>query len=174
MQVHLFLTAILITTLKGIYVKKPSYMTCLVFLAYVVLSLSACATGDKEVQAPEDIENQAFADLRTKILETIDDPERQKQIISQVNQLQSDFDSMRNSVVTRKSKLRELFADYDTTREKFDEQITLHDTQIKIVRKKAGESHRALVEAMTNDEWFALNKAESKAMNTLLKSLQSI
>jgi len=153
---------------------KRSYTPRLILLAFVALSLAACATGDKEGHAPEDIEKQAFNDLRTKVRETINDSARQTKIISLVDQLQSDFNSMQNSLVSRKSNLRELFADYDAPREKFDEQVTLHETQIKSNRKQFGESRRVLVETMTIDEWSALNKTESKAMNSLFKSLQSL
>jgi hypothetical protein len=139
-----------------------------------VLSLSACATGDKAVQSPEDIETQAFTDLRAEVFETIEDSERQAQIIGQIEQLQVAFYSMRNSIVNRKSNLRELFADYDTTREQFDEQVALHGAQIKSDRKQFGDRRQTLAEALTIDEWSALNKAESKAMNTLLNSLKSI
>ena len=152
--------------------KNRSRIPYLIFIAFVTLSLAACAT--KEAIAPEDIEKQAFEDLRTKVREIINDSVHQTKIITLVDQLQVDFNSMRNSLVTRKSKLRELFADYDAPREKFDKQIALYDTHIKSNRKQFGDSRRVLVETMTPDEWSAVNKTESKAMNTLIKSLQSI
>ena len=153
---------------------KRSYSPGLLFLAFIALSLVACSTGSKDANAPEDIEMQAFNDLRTKIRETINDATRQTMIIHLVDQLQNDFNSMQNSLASRKSNIRKLFADYDALREKFHEQVTLHDMQIKSDRKRFGDSRRVLVETMTIDEWSALNKAESTAMNTLLKSLQSL
>ena len=153
---------------------KRSRTPLLIFLALVVLSIAACATTDKEGQAPEDIEQEAFNDLRTEIRETIDDSTRQTMVISHVDQLQIEFKSMRSALIEGKSSVRALFADYDASWESFDELITLHDTTIKSQRKQVGESHRVLVENMTIDEWSALNKSGSKAMNSLLKSLQSL
>jgi Flp pilus assembly protein TadD len=153
---------------------KRSRTPLLIFLAVVALSIAACATTDKEAQAPEDIEQEAFNDLRTEIRETIDDSTRQTMVISHVDQLQIEFKSMRSSLMEGKSSVRAIFADYDASRESFDELITLHDTTIRSQRKQVGESHRVLVESMTIDEWSALNKSGSKAMNTLLKSLQSL
>jgi Flp pilus assembly protein TadD len=153
---------------------KRSRTPLLIFLALVALSIAACATTDKEAQAPEDIEQEAFNDLRTEIRETIDDSTRQTMVISHVDQLQIEFKSMRSSLMEGKSSVRAIFADYDASRENFDELITLHDTTIKSQRKQVGESHRVLVESMTIDEWSALNKSGSKAMNSLLKSLQSL
>jgi len=153
---------------------KRSNISWLIVLAFVALSLTACATADKEAHTPEDIEKQAFNDLRTKVRETIDDSTRQTKIISLVDQLQSDFNLMQKSLVTRKSNVRELFADYDAPREKFNKQVTFDDAQIKSSRKQFGESRLAMLETMTSDEWSALNKAGSKAMSSLLKSMQSL
>ena len=146
----------------------------LIFLAVVALSIAACATTDKEVQTPEDIEQEAFNDLRTEVRENIDDSTRQTTVISHVDELQIEFKSMRKSLMEGKSSVRALFADYDASRENFEELIALHDTTIRSQRKQIGESHRVLVESMTIDEWSALNKSGSKAMSTLLESLQSL
>ena len=153
---------------------KRSRTPLLIFIALVALSIAACATTDKEAQTPEDIEQEAFNDLRTEIRETIDDSTRQTMVISHVDQLQIEFKSMRSSLMEGKSSVRAIFADYDASRENFDELITLHDATIRSQRKQVGESHRVLVENMTIDEWSALNKSGSKAMNSLLKSLQSL
>ena len=153
---------------------KRSCTPLLIFLAVVALSIAACATTDKEAQAPEDIEQKAFNDLRTEVRETIDDSTRQTTAISLVDELETEFKSMRSTLVEGKSNVRALFTDYDASRENFDELITLHDTTIRTQRKQVGESHRVLVESMTIDEWSALNKSGSKAMTTLLKSLQSL
>ena len=153
---------------------KRSPTPLLIFLALVALSIAACATTDKETQTPEDIEQEAFNDLRTEIRETIDDSTRQTTVIGHVDELQLEFKSMRSSLMEGKSSVRALFADYDASRENFEELIALHDTTIRTQRKQIGESHRMLIESMTVDEWSALNKSGSKAMSTLLKSLQSL
>ena len=153
---------------------KRSRTLWLILIAVVALSIAACATTDKEAQTPEDIEQEAFNDMRTKVRETIDDSTRQTTVISHVDQLQIEFNSMRKSLVEGKSSVRALFADYDASRESFEELIALNDTTIRTQRKQIGESHRVLVESMTIDEWSALNKSGSKAMSTLIKSLQSL
>ena len=144
------------------------------FLVFIAITLAACTSGRQVVTSPEDIQKQAFDDLRTEVRKTVNDSVRQTEVIALIDQMQSDFKSMRNSVVKRKSEVRKLFADYDTPHEKFDEQIIFYDTQVKSNRKRFGDSRRALVEATTIEEWTALNKAESKAMSALAKSLMSI
>ena len=153
---------------------KRSRTPLLIFLAVVALSIAACATTDKEAQTPEDIEQAAFDDMRTEVRETIDDSTRQTTAISLVDELEIEFKSMRSLLVEGKANVRALFADYDASQESFEELIALNDTAMKSQRKQIGESQRALVESMTVDEWSALNKQGSKAMNTLFKSLQSL
>jgi len=134
--------------------------------------IAAC--GGKEPIAIEDVEQQAFDDLRAKIESVIPDPERQSIIIGLVDEVHVDYSELREAVVIRRAELRKLNADYDATREQFAAYIEKYDARIKLSREKVSASHQKLIRATTVEEWDALKKADTKTMKKLISSLQAI
>jgi len=141
-------------------------------LVALACGMSACA-GKKDV-APIHVERQAFDDLRTEIREIIDDPEREAQAISLLDELIADFERLREKVSERRSRLRELNANYDTTREEFEAFVDEVEADIHKNRKNIIETERALFAAITPEERALLNKAETSAMKAAVRTIQSI
>jgi len=144
------------------------------FLLLLLLVLAVSGCGGKETVAPEDIEAEAFDGLREKIEAVVENPERQAAVLGLVDTLQTDFTGLRESIVRRRFELRQLNANYDATREQFDDFVRKYDVDVVAARKEVSISHRRLVEAATPEEWDALKKADSKAMKKLIGLLQSI
>jgi hypothetical protein len=142
----------------------------LTLLAIAGSSLMAC--GGKNV-APEEIEKQAFEDLRAQVRDIVDDATHEAEILVLIEQLQADFDTLRSAVVTRRADLRALNADYDATRKQFADLIERHGERVKLDHAQFMRSRQAFVSATTPDEWSAMGKANTKSMATLARSLQS-
>jgi long-subunit acyl-CoA synthetase (AMP-forming) len=140
-------------------------------LAVAGCSLIAC--GGKNI-APEEIEKQAFEDLRVQVRDIVDDATREAEILVLIDQLQGNFDTLRSAMVTRRADLRALNADYDATREQFAELIERHGKEVKFSHAQFMRSRQAFVSATTPDEWSAMGKSNTKSMATLARSLQSI
>jgi TolA-binding protein len=139
---------------------------------FALLLLAGC--GGKEAVAPEDQEAQAFEDYRASIAEVIEDPDRQADVLTVIDSLREDFKRMRQAVELRRTTLRRLNADYDATREQFQEFIAKYDAEIMAARAGVTARRMELVHSMTPEEWDALTKADSKAMSKMVSMIQAI
>ena len=134
--------------------------------------LGGCVAKDDV--APVDVEKQAFDDLRTEIREAVDDPAREAEAIAQVDALVKELDELRERVADRKKRIRQLNADYDTSRADFEKFFEKVNMEIRSNRQRVGDSHRALRASATPEEWSQISKARTKAMNSLIRSMQTI
>jgi len=142
----------------------------MVFIVFAMLA----ACGGKGVVAPENVETEAFEDLRTAIVKVVEDPGRQKEILGLVDDHQIKLTKLRKAVQAQRTELRRLNADYDATREQFYEYIEKYDAEIRVARKWATKSRKAFVQATTQEEWDVLRKADSKAMKKIVGVIQEI
>ena len=133
----------------------------------LIFVLGGCA-GKGDV-APVEVEKQAFEDLRTEIREVIDDPARAAEAIA----LAKELDELRERVADRKKRIRQLNADYDTSRTEFEAFFEKVNVEIRSNRQRAADSHRALRASTTAEEWSQISKARTKAMNSLIRSMQT-
>ncbi len=144
----------------------------IIFRALTFLLLAGC--GGKEAVAPEDVEQGAFNDLRSEVIDIVPDSQRQETLLELVDDLQIEFAELRKDVVVKRTELRKLNSDYDATREQFHEYAERYDAAIKQSREKVTASRQKLVRETTVDEWDALKKLETKTMKKLLSLLQSV
>jgi capsule polysaccharide export protein KpsE/RkpR len=141
-------------------------------LCIAVASLTvACAKDDV---APVDVEKQAFDDLRTEIHRAIDDPVREAETIRLVGVLQEDLAALRTNIAARKSQVRELNANYDTPRAKFEAYLAGVEAEVRDHKRRVSETHRALLANVTAEERSAIAKSHTKAMNAAITNIQSI
>ncbi len=153
---------------------QPNNSKCTGILLPSLLALMPAACGGKDAVAPEDVEKEAYVDLRAAIVEVVEDPDRQKKILGLVEDYQRDFIKLREAVQMRRMELRHLNADYDATREQFHEFIEMYDAEVSIARKTVSESRRAFVESTTPEEWDALMKVDSKAIKKMVGVIRGI
>lgn len=139
---------------------------------FIVLAIAGC--GGKEAVSPADVEQQAFDDLRKKVGQVIEDPERRVLVNAEVDNLQKSYADFRLAVNARRTEVRILNADYDATREQFHEYVEKYNNGILTSQGVLLKSHQALISATTPEEWDDLQKADSKMMKKLISSLQAI
>lgn len=121
-----------------------------------------------------DVEKQAFDDMRAEVRRVIDDPEREASVVALVENLEEQYTVLRDTAATRRKALRELNADYDATRGQFAEFLDTHNAQLERSHKAFLESHRALIDATTAEEWSTLAKSNMKSMTELARRFASI
>ena len=138
----------------------------------VAAALSIACSGSPE--SPEDIEKRAFDDMRAEVRAVIEDPQREEQVVTLVDKMQQEYVELKQTAEARRQALRTLNADYDATREQFDEFLDRYNAELESSHRSYRESHRALVAATKAEEWAALAKSNTKSMGQLAKSLSSI
>ena len=140
--------------------------------AAVACAFTGCASKDDV--SPADVEKQAFEDLRSEIRAVINDPAREREAIALVDELSEDLNTLREKISERRQRVRELNADYDTTRADFEAFFDRVDRQIRWNKRQVSEKHREFLAIMTPDERSAISKTHSKARDAAIRNIQTI
>jgi parvulin-like peptidyl-prolyl isomerase len=149
-----------------------SNMRVACYIATVLFLVSACA--GKDDVAPVDTDKQAFEDLRAELNTAIDDPERAEHAVRIVTVLEQDLAELRQRVTTRKQRVLALNAAYDTPRSEFDAYFEKVRLEILKSKQRAVEAREELLSYMTEEELESISRSQSKAMKSIVKSIQSI
>jgi len=144
-----------------------------VFL-FAVIALSCAGCASKDDVSPAEVEKQAFEDLRSEIRDVITDPGREGEALALVDSLEDDLGNLREKISTRRRRVRELNADYDTKRADFESFFDQVDEEIKSNKRQVSKKQRALFAITTPNERSAISKAHTKAMDAAIKSIQAI
>ena len=128
----------------------------------------------KNAVAPIDVERQAFENLRSEIREVIDDPAREAEAIALVNWLVDDLDNLREKISARRKRVRQLNADYDTSRADFQAFFDQVDKEIQSNKRQVSVRQRELFAITTPNERSAISKAHTKAMDAATRNIQAI
>jgi hypothetical protein len=147
-------------------------MNMLRTIGLIVLGVLVGCSGSPT--AMEDVEKQAFDDMRSGVRGIIDDPEREAAVVALVDDMEAQYVEMRETAQRRRAALQELNADYDATREQFAEYLDTHNADLKRTQQEFLAGHRRLINATTAEEWSALEKSNTKSMQRLAESLASI
>jgi len=140
--------------------------------AAIAYAFAGCASKDDV--SPADVEKQAFEDLRSEIRAVIDDPAREGEAIVLVNELSEDLNALRETIAKRRQRVRELNADYDTTRADFETFFDRVDRQIRWNKRQVSEKHLEFLAIMTPAERSAIAKTHSKARDAAIRNIQAI
>ena len=140
--------------------------------AAIAYAFAGCASKDDV--SPADVEKQAFEDLRSEIRAVIDDPAREGEAIVLVNELSEDLNALRETIAKRRQRVRELNADYDTTRADFETFFDRVDRQIRWNKRQVSEKHLEYLAIMTPAERSAIAKTHSKARDAAIRNIQAI
>ncbi len=147
------------------------WKTAMLFAA-ILCAFTGC--GGKDAVAPIEVEKQAFDNLRSEIREVIDDPAREAEAITLVDALVDELKNLREKISARRKRVRELHADYDTTRADFEDFFDQVDKEIQSNKRQVSERQRKLLSMTTPDERSAISKAHSKAMDAAIRHIQTI
>jgi hypothetical protein len=140
-------------------------------LLFLLLLLAACSS---QPVSREDEAAAAFADLRSAIQDIVADADRQTEVLGIIDELEQDVDHLRDLLIRRRIELRELNADYDATREDFLEFTSRMEARIQNGRRKAIQQQIELSDTMTEGERASLAKAQTKAMRSIVRSVQGL
>ena len=150
--------------------KIPCNKTMLLIAATAGL-LTACA-GSSDV-SPVDEEKQAFDDFRNEVRVVIADPARQTEVIALIDTLAENLHTVQEGILDRNRRARQLNANYDASRADFEALFEEATGEIIATQKIATESHRALLTITTSEEWSALSKTRSRAIDAAIKSAEA-
>ena len=148
-----------------------SLKSAMVFVA-IACAFAGCAS--KDAVSPGDVKKQAFEDLRSEIRAVIDDPAREGEAITLVDELSEDLNTLREKISERRQRVRELNADYDISRADLEAFFDQVDREIKLNKRQMSEKQRALFAILTPDERSAISKAHTKAMAAAIRNIQAI
>ena len=148
-----------------------SLKSAMVFVA-IACAFAGCASKDDV--SPMEVEKQAFEDLRSEIRAVIDDPANEREAITLVDELSADLNTLRERISERRQRVRELNADYDTTRADFEAYFDQVDGQIQANKRQVSEKRRALFAILTPDERSTISKAHTKARDAAIRNIQAI
>ena len=142
-----------------------------VFLvATSLLLLAGCAGKDRP--SPTELETAAFDDLRAEIEAVVIDVDRSREALAIADQLQQEFTTLREQLLSRGEQIRLLNARYDTTRNQF--KLLLDQIQADMVdnQRRISTLHRRLAEVTTAAEWRQLAKSRSASMDAAITSIR--
>ncbi len=143
-------------------------------MLFAVVACVFTGCSGKNAVAPIDVERQAFENLRSEIREVIDDPVREAEAIALVNWLVDDLDNLREKISARRKRVRQLNADYDTSRADFQAFFDQVDMEIQSNKRQVSERQRELFAITTPNERSAISKAHTKAMDAATRNIQAI
>ena len=150
--------------------KNPTYL--FIFVACVAALIAGC--GGKDAVSREDQQAAAFADLRSAVEEVVAEDNRRADIMRLIDGLELDINSLRASLVERRTEFRRLNADYDTTREELTEFANAMEVRIQEDRRRVFDGRARLIAATTDEEWDALTKVDTRAMKAVARSIQGL
>ena len=153
---------------------NASFRICKSFLVFpVILSIAGGCAGKSDL-SPLDVQRQAFEDLRTEIREVIGNPQRSTEAIALVDDLEGELTALREKILARIIRAKQLNANYDTTRAEFDEFFERVNRDIRLNQQRVTKSHRAILAITTPDEWSQIAKVRTKMMSATIKANQAI
>lgn len=143
-------------------------------MLFAAFACGFAGCGGKDAVAPIEIERQAFENLRSEIREVIDDPDREAEAITLVDALAEDLNSLREKISARRKRVKQLNADYDTSRADFEAFFDQVDGDIRSNKRQVTERQRALFSITAPDERSAISRAHTKAMDAAIRNIQTI
>jgi len=135
----------------------------------VAIGIAACA-GNKQTLEQE--ESESFADLRAEVTDVVTDPDRRQLALDAVDELEVTMQRLDKSLEERVDKFRHLYANYDTTQAEMEKAT---DDVLVLMKSNFDAAHvqfRQLSPHLTVDEWDAINKSTSEALDASIAALQ--
>jgi hypothetical protein len=136
----------------------------------LALGIAGCS-GNK--QTPQEAEQQAFEDVKAEIQSVVTDPKRAAQAADLIDELETSLDKVQADIAKRKANLRQLDQNYDTPREAFETELAALRSEFRANGRRVSAVRQQLTEVLTDEEWAALEKARSKALESALETAQS-
>jgi len=136
---------------------------------FVVLGLILLMNGCAHQPVSKEESRQRVLEEMRIYIRKIPDPNRVEQLLVLVDALQQDLAELNRTVRKFRSDMRMLNANYDATRDDFDEILDDYNTTRKGKQREILTSYLKMKELTTPDEWKNLAKSEEKALSKSLR-----
>lgn len=141
-----------------------------VLVAIAAIALAACASHE---QSPQDEARAAFDDVRKAVKTIVTDPGRAAQVTALVNEVERNFREAAADVGARRAAVQRLASNYDTPQAELEAALAKVRESMRANRKKFGDTRRRLAEILTREEWEALQKERSRALERAVSAALS-
>ena len=148
--------------------KRYKYGNAVLLIAVLAIGVSGCASFK---ESPADEAAQAFDDVRAEIRVAVADPERASKANVLITELQEDFITVSQTIETRRAKFLELYADYDAKQADIDSALDDILAAQRSNQEGLSRIQRQLADLLTTEEWDAVQKKNSKALNAAINAL---
>ena len=142
--------------------RRVTPLSFVMTLSFALLLVSGCApTKD----SPEDVQKEAFQDVRTEIIAAISNDQRATKLVDLLTELEQSFLAAKSNIAERRARVRKLNANYDATRADFAREWDRVLMEMEANRDGATDAYRRVVDQMTAEEWSKVNATESPALS---------
>jgi hypothetical protein len=117
-------------------------------LALVLVTAFGCRTAD-----PQQVRNEAQAELRTYVRQHVADAARRDAALALLDQLDEELKALRTTTEAFRAELAELSPRHETTSEQLLEAYEAHAKRRDEVRARLVDLHFKLRETLTDEEW---------------------
>jgi hypothetical protein len=91
-----------------------------------------------------------------------------------VDVLEQGFSELRARITERESRAKALNANYDTPRAEFEAFVAEFKVELRDNKQHVAKTHQEFLSTVTADERAAIAQAHTKAMQAVVRSIQSI
>ena len=149
--------------------KVINYGICLI-LAVTTLTVGACAGTKPSPQAQADA---AFQDVRSTVEEVVADPRRAAEVAELLGEMERVFTDGAALIEERRTAFRELSSNYDTPQADLETALEQLRVAMRHNYSRYSEIRTRLSATLTDEEWDALQKVRSKALDKALAAARS-
>ena len=146
---------------------RPIIQYALFAIGAFALSIAACSGSKTTVEQDE---SAAFADFRDEVSAVVA-PERQQGALDSLDEMRNAYFEVNQKMEDRMSQFRQLNANYDTTEAELRQATAATEKQMKSNFDEFVTSFRQFRAQMTEEEWDAISKTGSKAMEAAVAAL---
>ena len=143
-------------------------------LLLVAATLLLCACSGKNDLTPPEAEKQAYEDLRAAVRSSIDDEQRQAEVLASVDLMVVHLNELRESSSDRIARLRELNANYHTTRAELEEFTQELISEFRENRNKVNTMYKQISALTTPEERAEFDKIRSAAIKATIASMRAM
>jgi hypothetical protein len=143
-------------------------------LILAAATLLLCACSGKNDLTPPEAEEQAYEDLKAAIRSSLDDEQRQADVLASVDQMIVHLNELRESAHDRMVQFRVLNANYDTTREEMKAFTQEMIAEFRENRNKVNEMYKEIAALTSPEEREEFQEIRTAATKATIASMRAM
>ena len=149
---------------------NPSFKQFLLLIAVAVTPLVVVSCAGNKKTLNEEYQS-AFTDLRNAVASNVTDDDRRSQALGTIDEAEASLSGMNDDIESRLEDFRQLNANYDATNVEIEEDMATIRAQMKSNFQELSRLHLKLIQLMTPEEFQAVNKSRSAALDAAVAGL---